>query len=82
MEEKFNEEYLEILLKLEDLQNKFEQLNKMSEKLKTKYLQNKNDEIIIKKIKETEIYYEKLLFQFEKLNSLLDEFSKNKTQGN
>ena len=82
MEEKFNEKYLEILLKLEDLQNKFEQLNKMSEKLKTKYLQNKNDEIIIKKIKETEIYYEKLLFQFEKLNSLLDEFSKNKTQGN
>ncbi len=82
MEEKFNEKYLEILLKLEELQNKFEQLNKMSEKLKTKYLQNKNDEIIIKKIKETEIYYEKLLFQFEKLNSLLDEFSKNKTQGN
>ena len=82
MEEKFNEKYLEILLKLEDLQNKFEQLNKMSEKLKTKYLQNKNDEIIIKKIKETEKCYEKLLFQFEKLNSLLDEFSKNKTQGN
>ncbi len=75
MEEKFNEKYLEILLKLEDLQNKFEQLNKMSEKLKTKYLQNKNDEIIIKKIKETEIYYEKLLNEFKNLNDLVITFN-------
>ncbi len=82
MEEKFNEEFLDILLKLEELQKKYEKINKLTEKLKLKYLENKDDENINKKIQETELYYKKLLDEFKKLNVIALNFNKNKTQGN
>ena len=82
MEEKFNEEFLDILLKLDELQKKYEKINKLTEKLKLKYLENKDDENINKKIQETELYYKKLLDEFKKLNVIALNFNKNKTQGN
>lgn len=76
MKEEFNNQYVEILNKMEELLKIFEEMKKETIKLKQLYQNNPQDEKLLKNIKLHEENFKMLNKEFEILNKKAKNLSK------